>query len=62
MRVFAVDGRQTATLLDGPRAAGALTVGWDGRDGHGARVPPGVYFVQVVTPDRTQMLKIVRLD
>jgi hypothetical protein len=62
VRVFAVDGRQTTTLLDGPRAAGAHTVGWDGRDGHGARVPAGVYFVQVVTPDRTQMLKIVRLD
>jgi hypothetical protein len=62
VRVFGVDGRQAATLLDGPRAAGAHSVGWDGRDAHGTRVPAGVYFVRVTSPDRTQMLKIVRLD
>jgi len=62
VKVFGVDGRETVTLADGPRAAGIHTIAWDGRDAHGARVPAGVYFVRVSAPDRTQRMKLVRLD
>jgi hypothetical protein len=62
VKVFGVDGRETVTLADGPRAAGTHTIAWNGRDAHGARVPAGVYFVRVSAPDRTQRMKLVRLD
>jgi hypothetical protein len=62
VKVFGVDGRETVTLANGPRAAGTHTIAWDGRDAHGARVPAGVYFVRVSAPDQSQRMKLVRLD
>lgn len=62
VRVYTVGGREVAILANGPREAGTHAVQWSGLDGHGARVPAGVYFVRVSAPDRTQLLKVVRLD
>lgn len=62
VRVHGVDGREVATLMSGERAAGAHTVQWGGLDAHGRRVSAGVYFVRVSAPDRTQVMRVVRLD
>lgn len=40
-------GRFVRLLLDGPLPAGLSTLVWDGRDGEGAPVASGAYFVQV---------------
>lgn len=40
-----VSGRRVATLWDGPASAGVTRVDWNGRDGSGAPLPPGLYLV-----------------
>ena len=42
-------GRRVRTLVDGPRPAGPLTVGWDGRDHAGRAVPAGIYVARART-------------
>jgi glucose/arabinose dehydrogenase len=45
--LYDLTGRRVRGLLDGaPYPAGAHAEMWDGRDGDGARVPAGVYFVR----------------
>jgi len=44
LRVYGVDGREVATLVDEPRDAGAYQVLWDGTDDRGADAASGVYF------------------
>jgi hypothetical protein len=46
LQVYDVMGRRRRTLLDGALPAGATAVAWDGRDGNGAMVGYGVYFVR----------------
>jgi hypothetical protein len=41
-----VSGRLVRTLEDGERTAGVHELGWDGSNGEGARVSPGVYYVR----------------
>jgi hypothetical protein len=44
LRVYGVDGREVAALVDEPRDAGAYEVLWDGTDDRGADAASGVYF------------------
>ncbi|MCK4510270.1 hypothetical protein KAW64_00940, partial [bacterium] len=44
LRVYGVDGREVATLVDEPRDAGAYQVIWDGTDDRGTNAASGVYF------------------
>lgn len=57
--VHDVPGRRVATVFDGPHPAGTITRTWDGRDDHGAPVPPGVYFASLETGGATKTAKIV---
>ena len=61
LRVYAIDGREVRSLVSGPLAAGTHVTAWDGRDARGARVPAGVYFARLVTPDARKTLKVVKL-
>jgi len=58
MRIEVVDvaGRVVSTLVDGVEAAGRHEAAW-----RGERMPAGVFFVRLTTPDRTVSRKIVRL-
>ena len=47
VRLFAISGRLVRTLAAGALPAGEQSLRWDGRDDHGDRLPPGVYFAQV---------------
>lgn len=51
LSVYSVDGRRIRSLESGSRSAGRHQVSWDGSDSHGRRVPPGVYFVRLLTSD-----------
>jgi len=58
VRVEVVDvaGRIVSTPVDGVQAAGRYQAAW-----HGERLPGGLYFVRLTTPDRTMSRKFTRL-
>lgn len=60
-RVVDVTGRLVRVLADGPRPAGPSWVVWDGRDGDGAIVPSGVYFLRVESEDAARSRRMVRI-
>jgi hypothetical protein len=49
-------------LASGVLPAGEQTRVWDGRDSDGGRVRPGVYFVRLVTPERTFRSRLVAVE
>jgi len=50
LAVYGVDGRKVATLVAESREPGQYQVSWDGRDGTGQVVRPGMYYARLVTP------------
>jgi len=52
-------GRLVRTLDRGTRPAGDFERPWDGRDTHGFRVPSGVYFVLLETPEAWETRKLL---
>lgn len=59
--LFGVDGRLVRRLVDAPREAGRHTAYWDGADGNGRRVVPGMYFARVRAGDSQATIRIVRI-
>jgi hypothetical protein len=57
IEVADVAGRVVATLVDGVQAAGRYQAAW-----HGERLPAGLYFVRLTTPDRTASMKLTRVQ
>ncbi len=47
LRVFDVQGREVAVLLDKSRQQGTVSLRWDGRDRHGREVASGVYVYRL---------------
>jgi hypothetical protein len=47
VRVFDALGRHVRAILDRELGAGSFRVVWDGRDGAGRPVAPGVYFIEL---------------
>lgn len=45
--VYDLSGRRVAAVSDGAMTAGRQVAEWDGRDGSGRTVPPGVYLLRV---------------
>jgi flagellar hook assembly protein FlgD len=56
-----VNGARVRTLVLGPRGAGRHVVEWDGRDGAGRAVAPGVYFARLVVGPEARTARVVRL-
>jgi flagellar basal-body rod modification protein FlgD len=61
LRILDLAGRTVRTLADGSLAAGTHTVHWDGRDGDGRAVPPGVYRQSLETAGERVTRLLVRL-
>jgi hypothetical protein len=62
LEIFDVAGRRVRTLLDRQVEAGVeQRVRWDATDGEGRKIPAGVYFARLITPDaeRTQKLTLL---
>lgn len=59
--VYDASGRLVAVLLDDARPAGEHVVTWRGIDGHGRRVPSGVYLLRLESPVSTDSGKLVLL-
>ena len=49
-----------SVLEDGLRGPGMHTVAWDGRT-NGRQLPPGLYLVQLLTPSRGEIRRLVVL-
>jgi hypothetical protein len=60
-RVHDVTGRLVASLMDGERAAGRHSVGWDGRTADGSAAGPGIYFVRLEWGGESLTQRVVRL-
>ena len=58
LSVFDLGGREVATIADGVFEAGVHRVSWDARSQSG-RVPPGLYFVQMRTPGRQLIRRLM---
>lgn len=61
LAIFDVAGRRVRQVNDGPRSGGRHTFSWDLKDGRGAAVSPGVYFVRVDTRSYRRVRKLVVL-
>jgi hypothetical protein len=57
--LYDVSGRLLRSLARGDYPAGYQSVVWDGRDDHGDRVTPGVYFLRSMTGGEERNLKVV---
>lgn len=60
LRVVDPSGRVVSVLEDGARGAGTHSVAWDGR-ASGRQLPPGLYLVQLLTPTRSEIRRLVLL-
>ena len=61
LRVYSLDGRLVNTLHDGPLAAGAHRLAWNGTDGHGLGVASGTYLVKLIAPGVQESRKLMLL-
>jgi flagellar hook assembly protein FlgD len=63
VRVEVVDvaGRRVTLLLDQALDAGSHSIRWDGRDGTGNAVVPGVYLVRLSTGGVSATRKVVAI-
>jgi hypothetical protein len=62
LAIVGVDGRQVRSLSDGALEAGPHSFDWDGRDGAGNAVAPGIYFAVARTSTGMQVTRLARLQ
>jgi len=62
MAVYDVAGRRVSRLLDRQMSAGYHAVHWNGRDDDGHRLPRGVYYLRMETPERRASIKMTLLQ
>ncbi len=60
--VYDITGRRVRRLVSGTRTAGSHALVWDGRTASGETAPAGVYFLDAVTSDSRDTMKLVRID
>ena len=58
LEIFDARARLVRVLLNDSRSAGRHHISWDGRNGHGQRVPSGLYFCLITTNDGTDSRKL----
>ncbi len=59
VEVIDAGGRVVSTVFDGVQAKGLHGMNWDGTNGHGDRLPSGVYFSRLRTADGNQTRKVI---
>jgi flagellar hook assembly protein FlgD len=62
LSIYDTQGRRVRTLTRGTLPAGTHTARWDGADGSGARVRPGVYYARLSLPGQTLVKRLVALE
>ncbi len=61
IKIYDIQGRLAAKLLDGAKTPGWYSVTWDGSNASGTRVAPGIYFVRMEAKDFTRSMKVMLL-
>ena len=61
LEIVDLTGRRVRLLASDTLAAGAHAVAWDGRDGAGRRMAPGVYLARLVTPEGQRTRRLARV-
>jgi hypothetical protein len=61
LEIFDLRGARVRTLVDRRMDAGRYQLPWDGRDGDGAALPAGVYWIQFLSGGTRERSRIVRL-
>jgi hypothetical protein len=59
LRIYNVEGRPVATLVDGVEAPGPHAADWNGRNEAGAPQPSGVYFYRLKAGEQLLTRKMV---
>ena len=59
IHIYDISGRLVKSFGPLPCAPGTMQLSWDGTDAHGRTVPSGVYFVRLVTDEKTMQEKIL---
>lgn len=62
LALFDASGRRVRTLARGTRDAGEHAAAFDGRDGDGRALPPGVYLARLQAAGRTALRRVIVLD
>lgn len=60
--VFDLNGRMVSRLVNGPLTAGPHSVVWNGTDGAGHRMSPGVYLYRLKAGARSESRQMVLID
>jgi len=61
IKIFNIQGKQIASLLNEYKKSGNHTISWDGKDKNGREVASGVYYYRIVTPFNTATRKMTLL-
>jgi flagellar hook assembly protein FlgD len=61
LRIYSIDGRQIARLIEGEYPAGSYAIVWDGRNAAGRAVSPGSYYARLVSEEGESEQRIVRI-
>jgi hypothetical protein len=61
LAVYDVSGARVATLVEHSQKEGEHSMEWSGRRDHGGVAPPGVYYVELTTPEGVAQRRIVRI-
>lgn len=61
LRVYDVAGAMVRSLVEGERDTGEYRAHWDGCDGRGRQVAPGIYFVLLRSGGKTTIRRLVLL-
>jgi len=61
LQIFDAQGRVIRTMVSGHRPAGLHALRWDGIDGRGARVSPGIYYYRLTAGNFVQTRRMIRI-
>lgn len=59
IKIYDILGREIKTFRQGEQNIGIHGVRWDGRNNHGIKAVPGIYFYQLITKKEIQTMKMV---
>lgn len=59
LKVYDATGRLVKTLIMGSQEPGYKSIIWKGLDNRGKRVPPGIYFLRMLTPEYKKVEKLI---
>jgi Leucine-rich repeat (LRR) protein len=61
LKIYSIDGKEVATLVDEFERAGKRTVVWNGRDDRGNQVSSGLYFYRLESGNEIKIRKMLLL-